>query len=143
MTQPKFPEFVTPGPTTVEQTGPDSFAIHEDSGYRANVEYIHTPCGSEPIDYLSTRLVPDGAGWVCRKCSKSLTDPSDVAVLDRMLLSTKVRCTMLDMHELSKEIYVSNGDMGEVVTRHVMRQCVEADDYSEAFIIDAIKGELS
>jgi len=136
------PEFITPEPTTVEQTGPDEYAIYEDSGYRANVEYEHEPCGDDGIEYLSTRLSKDpaGAGWKCRQCG-SLPD-KDIDAADRVLLRFKVTGIMLDMHYVSKEVYVSNHDQSEVVTGHVMRKCVEADDYSEAFIIDAIKEEL-
>ncbi len=140
MTQPKLPEFVTPEPTTVEQTGPDEFDIHVDSGYRANVEYVHS-CGLDEITYFSTRFIHKPPGWQCMRCGEQLD--SDSAILDRRFLREKVHGTMMDMHELSKEIYVSNGDMGEVVTGHVMQLCVEAGDYSETFIVDAIKKELT
>ena len=140
MTQPLLPEFVTPEPTTVEQTGPDEFAIHEDSGYRANVEFVHS-CGLNEITYFSTRFKVKPPGWECMRCHERFDD--DATTLDRRFLRKKVHGTMLDMHELSKEIYVSNGDMGEVVTGHVMHLCVEADDYSEAFIVDEIKKELA
>lgn len=133
------PEFVPPEPTTVEQTGPDEFAVHVDSGYRSNVEHEHE-CGTKFIDYISSRFGIVRTGWMCRKCNTPL---DDLRVLDRLLLRVKIYGTLLDMQVMSKEVYVSNGDMGDVVTRHVMRRCVEADDYSEAFIAYAIKGELA
>src|SRR4051812_43195141 len=74
------------------------------------------------------------AAWKCMSCLAELGYRPD---LDRAHTHTKVHGVLLDFHE-SQLIYVSNSEMGEVITSNVVRRCQQTDRYDQWTILEYI-----
>ena len=49
----------------------------------------------------------------------------------------KVSALLMEMH-IAKEVYISNGQMGDIVIANVLKRCRAASDYSTTTIKDFI-----
>lgn len=70
-------------------------------------------------------------GWQCESCGAELGFRPD---LDREYTYAKVRGILLDFHE-SKLIYISNGQMGDIVAWNVASRCEQDNLYDQHTIL--------
>jgi esterase/lipase superfamily enzyme len=71
------------------------------------------------------------AGWQCGSCDESLGFRPD---LDRDYTEVKVYNVLLAAHDANL-LYVSNSDMGLLVSENVANECQRTDMYDQASIL--------